>query len=74
MYYDFYSAHQLEKEGHSFKILIMTAILSADLTNMNILKTAYPAIHEEFATRMGSPDGFITDKERVVYGDPGEPE
>ena len=74
MHYHFYSARQIEKRGYSIRTLIMAAISRADNANRNTLKTAYPDTFKEWNDRVASPDGFITEKERVYYGDPGEPE
>ena len=74
MYCDFYTADQISQKGYSIKQLIMAALLRADLTNTYIIKKAYPKIYEEFNARKDSPDGFITERERTVYGDPGEDE
>ena len=74
MYYDYYKAYQLKEEDYTVKQLIMAAMFRSNVPHLISLKEKFPLIYKEWRARMQSPDGFITERERTIYGDPGEPE
>ena len=74
MYYDYYKAYQLKEEGYTVKQLIMAAMFCSNIPRLISLKQAFPLIYKEWRARMQSSDCFITEQERTIYGDSGEPE
>jgi len=74
MYYDYYKAYQLKEEGYTGKQLIMAAMFRSNVPHLVSLKQAFPLIYNEWRKRTRSSDGFITERERTIYGDSGEPE
>ena len=74
MYYDYYKAYRLKEEDYTVKQLIMTAMFRSNIPRLISLKQAFPLIYKEWRARMQSPNCFITERERTIYGVSGEEE
>ena len=72
MYYDYYKAYRLKEADYSVKQLIMAAMFHSNVPHLISLKEKFPLIYKEWRARTQSQDGFITERERTIYGDPGE--
>lgn len=62
-HFDYQHALNLKNADTPFYALIMAAMMRADLTNLDQLRRAYPAVYEELRQRYHAPGGFL----------PGEP-
>jgi hypothetical protein len=64
-HYDYEISKLISSHDHPFYALIMAAMRQADSDNMELLKRAFPAVHEELARRYNAPGGILPE-ERVT--------
>ncbi len=58
--YDYRQSIEIVSEGYTFHALIMAAMRQADSDNIELLRKAFPKVHEELTQRYHAPNGLLS--------------